>query len=61
MPEGFGDDTSPATTPGWDSTRHVELVVALEDHFGCMFEPEEVAELVSLSKIEEILTRHGSQ
>jgi len=59
--EGFGDDTSPATVPGWDSTRHVELVVALEDRFGCMFEPEDVAELVTLSKIEEILIRHGCQ
>jgi len=27
---------------GWDSEKHVELVVALEEQFGCMFEAEEV-------------------
>jgi acyl carrier protein len=58
-PERFGDETSPATIDGWDSTRHVELVVALEERFGCMFEPEEVPDLTSLHTIEEILSRHG--
>jgi acyl carrier protein len=58
-PEQFGDDTAPATVAGWDSARHVELVVALEERFGCMFEPEEVPDLTSLQSIEEILSRHG--
>lgn len=55
----FGDDVSPTTVEGWDSARHVELVVALEDRFGCMFDPDEVAELTSLPRIEEILRTHG--
>jgi acyl carrier protein len=58
-PERFGDDTAPATVEGWDSVRHVELVVALEERFGCMFDPEEVPDLTSLERIEEILSRHG--
>lgn len=57
----FGEDTGPSVVPGWDSARHVELVVALEDRFGCMFEPDEVAELTSLRRIEEILRRHGCE
>ena len=57
--EHFGNDTAPATLSGWDSARHVELVVALEERFGCMFEPDEVPELTSLRRIEEILKRHG--
>jgi acyl carrier protein len=57
--ERFDDETAPATVSGWDSARHVELVVALEEHFGCMFEPDEVPELTSLKRIEEILRRHG--
>lgn len=58
-PEEFGDGTAPGTVPGWNSTRHVELVVALEERFGCMFEAEEVPELTSLQQIEEVLRRHG--
>jgi acyl carrier protein len=58
-PERFDDDTAPATVEGWSSVRHVELVVALEERFGCMFDPEEVPELTSLVRIEEILRRHG--
>ena len=57
--EHFGDDTAPATVNGWTSARHVELVVALEERFDCMFDPDEVPELTSLQRIEEILTRHG--
>lgn len=59
-PDHFGDETAPATVAGWDSARHVELVVALEERFGCMFEPDEVPDLTSLQRIEEILSRyHG--
>ncbi len=60
-PKAFGEETTPASVPGWDSAKHVELVVALEDAFGCMFDPDDVAELTSLAKIEEILNRHGCQ
>lgn len=57
--EQFGDETAPANVKGWDSARHVELVIALEERFNCMFDPEEVADLTSLTRIEEILRRHG--
>ncbi len=46
---------APDKVKGWDSAKHVELVVALEEHFGCWFEPEDVPELVSLERMEEIL------
>ena len=51
---------SPESVAGWNSEKHVELVISLEDHFGCMFEGEEVPELVSLEQMEEIITRHGA-
>ncbi|MFN8545577.1 MAG: acyl carrier protein [Candidatus Binatia bacterium] len=57
----FAGDVSPATVEGWDSARHVELVVALEDRFGCMFDPDDVAELTTLGRIEEILRRYGCE
>ena len=49
---------SPDSVTGWDSVKHVEFIVALEDDFGCMFEVEEIPELISLEQIEEVVTRH---
>ena len=49
----------PDAVEQWDSEKHVALVVALEDRFGCMFEAEEVPELTSLERMEEIIARHG--
>jgi|GEM_PF-359906 len=53
--EAVAAGVAPDTVKGWDSAKHVELVVALEEHFGCFFEPEDVPELVSLERMEEIL------
>lgn len=58
-PEEVDGGLSPDRIAGWDSEKHVELVIALEERFGCMFEPEEVPELTSLERMEEILSRHG--
>lgn len=59
-PEQIAAGVSPDAVEGWDSEKHVELVVALEDHFGCQFEADEVPELTSLERIEEIVARHGA-
>jgi acyl carrier protein len=49
---------SPDQVEKWDSEKHVELVVALEEHFGCMFEPEEVPELTSIDQMETVIAGH---
>ena len=49
---------SPERVENWDSERHVELVVALEERFGCMFEAEDVPELTSIEQMEAIISRH---
>ena len=51
---------SPDSVERWDSEKHVELMVALEDRFNCMFEADEVPELTSLERMEEIIARHGA-
>ena len=50
---------SPENVESWNSEKHVELVVALEERFGCMFDAEEVPELTSLERIEMIIRRHA--
>lgn len=53
------EDSTPASIPGWDSAKHVEIVLALEDRFGCTFDPDEIAELTSVARVQEALRRHG--
>jgi acyl carrier protein len=50
---------SPERVEAWNSEKHVELVVALEERFGCEFAAEEVPELTSLEQMEAIIIRHG--
>lgn len=57
--ESAAAEASPDTVAGWDSEKHVELVVALEDRFGCLFEPEDIPELTSIAQMEEAIRRHG--
>lgn len=37
--------------PTWDSLKHVELILMLEEHFGIQFSEEEMAALRSSSEI----------
>lgn len=40
----------------WDSLRHLNIVVALEEAFDVSFEPEDMARMKSVKNIAEILT-----
>jgi acyl carrier protein len=35
----------------WDSLRHLNLIVELEEHYGVSFEPEEIAEMITFNKV----------
>lgn len=39
------------TLPGWDSMAHVNLVLALEQHFDVQFRPEEMLEMLSIELV----------
>lgn len=56
------DRTSTDTLPQWDSVRHMNLVIALEESFGITIPDDEVASLTSYpiikATIEEELA-HG--
>jgi len=60
IPEAsVNDDTSPDTVPGWDSVKHLNLVMALEDAFGTAFTPEETMDLTSVKLMRLILEEKG--
>ena len=42
------DDASMDTIPSWDSVRHMNLVLALEDELGVSFPDEDAANATSL-------------
>lgn len=58
----FGDDTinlRPEMTAddveGWDSIKHINLVVAVEDHFGIKIQTAEIDRLKNVGDLEEII------
>lgn len=46
-PEQISDDASPHDIKGWDSIKHMNLVLALEEEFGIQFEDAEIPSLVN--------------
>jgi acyl carrier protein len=53
------DDDSPESIDGWDSLGHLMLVIELEARFGISISTREVAEMVSVRNVKEILCDHG--
>ncbi|MDH3339490.1 MAG: acyl carrier protein [Gammaproteobacteria bacterium] len=47
------DESSPENIERWDSLRHMQLVLALEDEFGVTFSDGDIPELLSLRAIEK--------
>lgn len=39
------------TVPAWDSIAHVNLVLAVEQHFAVQFMPEEMLEMLSIELV----------
>jgi acyl carrier protein len=54
------EDADAMSLAGWDSLRHLELMLELEMSFGVRIPAEEVPELTSIGAIEEALREHGA-
>lgn len=50
-------NSSTKTTRNWDSLRHVELVVAIEERFGVSFSAAEVFALTSVQGFCDVLAK----
>ena len=48
-------DSSPLTIQQWDSVRHLNLVLALEESFGFQFSPEEMDSMKNIGQIAGIV------
>ncbi len=59
LPEAsVSNDTSMENTPEWDSLKHIEIIVAIEQELGIELTGDEIADMVSVKAIETILHRH---
>ena len=51
--------STPQTLGTWDSLRHMNLIVALEEEFDIQFSDDEIGDLQSMSKIMGVIQRHA--
>ncbi len=57
--EAIGRDSSVETLDRWDSLKHMQLIMALEDEFEVQFPDEAIPEMLSVQLIEEKLSELG--
>jgi acyl carrier protein len=57
--EDVRDQDGPETIEGWDSLKHIHLVLALEAEFDLLLSPDDAAEMLSIGAIRELLGRKG--
>jgi acyl carrier protein len=53
------ENASPDTIESWDSLKHMELILALEEEFNVELTPEETVEILSYKLIKITLKDHG--
>jgi acyl carrier protein len=53
--EEIKDDSSPDTIGSWDSLKHMNLVIALEEEFETEFTEDEILEMMNYTLIKFIL------
>ena len=49
------DDTAAHQVPGWDSLTHVNVILAIEKHFGVRFKSREVLSLKNLGDLQRLV------
>ena len=47
------DDSSPESIESWDSLKHMNLVLALEEEFGIRFSDEQIVAMLSIRAIKD--------
>jgi acyl carrier protein len=53
--EALSVDSSPDTVENWDSLKHMNLILALEEEFNVTFSDEDIVQLLSVEIIIETL------
>lgn len=51
------DESSPDNIKLWDSLKHMQMIVALEEEFGIEFDDEEIVEMLNYALIKLIVEK----
>jgi acyl carrier protein len=60
-PESVTGETAMMNTEAWDSLKHMELILGVEQSFDLMLDGDEIAQMTSVSAIEEVLRAKGME
>ncbi len=55
--ESLNDASSPSTIVNWDSLKHMNLILSLEEKFSVSFSDEEIISMLSVKKIIETISK----
>ena len=58
-PSSMFNELAYGSTQGWDSVAHMSLISSLEEKFDVMLPTEDVIDMSSFLKAQEILGKHG--
>ena len=58
-PEQIASEASIDSIDAWDSLKHLNLVLALEERFGISFTEQETVEILNYELIRTVLAEHG--
>jgi acyl carrier protein len=50
-PSDLNEDSSPSSVNGWESMKHINLILAIEEEFDLQFDDEQIAEMQSVKTI----------
>ena len=56
-PEDITAETTPNTLPAWDSLKHLNLVLSLEEAYGITLMPEDTEQMVQIGAIVALVHR----
>ena len=60
-PEEVTPELNTEVVETWDSFRHLQLMLAIEGEYGVQFDPQQIPELTTVSKIQGALEAKGAQ
>lgn len=58
-PEGVTDDLTPDAVDTWDSLNHINLMAALEQEFGIVFNAARLGDIHSIGELRAALMEQG--
>jgi acyl carrier protein len=58
-PDEVTPETGVGTVESWDSFRHLQAILAIEEEYGVQFDPQRIAELTTVALIQSELETKG--